>query len=232
MIDRGENDEIREALKDEAKAIRRHEQAKKDGTLELESLDNTCKVKQLTITTRPATRDDLDTILTFRKRLQRHLTDSNPRIWRRNTESDALRDEALDETTGPRKWTIIAEENHSPIGYISGGAITRPDEEPPTIDVITTMWVEPAHRDRGAGTRLVRDLLQRLVDAGVEDVTLRYVAGNSEAEQFWAGLGFQPTITVANAEPRTIMKAMDGKRRDGGQTRQPPSGNPGKGPDQ
>jgi len=33
----------------------------------------------------------------------------------------------------------------------------------------------------------------------VEDVTLRYVIGNREAEEFWNGLGFQPIINTANA---------------------------------
>jgi ribosomal protein S18 acetylase RimI-like enzyme len=186
--------------------------------------------------TRPATTHDLDTILTFRGRLQRHLQDSNPHIWRRDTDSPALREEALEEITGPGKRTIIAEENHSPVGYISGGAATRLDEEPATIGVITTMWVEPDNRNRGVGTRLVRDPLEKLTDEGAQDITLRYVAGNAEAEHFWAGLGFQPRITVANAEPTRILDALNGKPhrreqppRDDGQRRRPPSENPGKG---
>ena len=162
-------------------------------------------------TTRPATKSDLDTILTFRKRLQRHLTDSNPRIWRRDTESPALRDEALDEITGPGRWTIIAEHNHTPIGHISGRAITRTDEEPATIGAITTMWVEPNHRNRGVGTTLVRSLLQKLTQAGAQDITLRIVNGNTEAQRFWAGLGLQPTITVANAQPASILEAITKK---------------------
>jgi predicted HTH domain antitoxin/ribosomal protein S18 acetylase RimI-like enzyme len=160
-------------------------------------------------TTRPATKDDLDTILTFRKRLQRHLTDSNPRIWRRNMESDALRDEALEEITGPARWTIIAEHNHAPIGHISGRVVTRTDEEPATIGAITTMWVEPNHRNRGVGTTLVRSLLDKLTQAGAQDITLRIVNGNAEAQSFWAGLGFQPTITVANAEPSRVLEAIN-----------------------
>jgi len=162
-------------------------------------------------TTRPATRDDLDTILAFRKRLQRHLTDSNPRIWRRNMESDTLRDEALEEITGPGRWTIIAEHNNTPIGYISGSVTTRTDEEPATIGAITTMWVEPNHRNRGVGTNLVHRLLEKLTQAGAQGITLRIVNGNTEAQRFWAGLGLQPTITVANAQPTTILEAIGKK---------------------
>jgi len=158
--------------------------------------------------TRPATIHDLQTILTFRRRLQQHLLESNPRLWRRDPESPALREEALDEITGPNKWTIIAEDNNTPIGYISGRAITRTDEEPATIGAISTMWVEPDHRKRGVGTRLVRDLLERLNRAGAQDITLRIVNGNAEAQTFWAGLGFQPRITVANAEPSRILDAI------------------------
>lgn len=126
-------------------------------------------------------------------------------------ESDALQKEALDEITGDRKWTIIAEEKHKPVGYISGRAITRRDEEPPTIGVISTMWVEPSHRNKGTGTRLVRDMLKRFSDTGVEDITLRYVIGNKEAEAFWSGLGFEPRITVANAEPSRVLDALSKK---------------------
>jgi hypothetical protein len=54
-------------------------------------------------TIRLATPNDLDSILTFRKRLQHHLTESNTRIWKRNIETPTLREEALDEITGPRK---------------------------------------------------------------------------------------------------------------------------------
>jgi ribosomal protein S18 acetylase RimI-like enzyme len=161
--------------------------------------------------TRPATTHDLETILTFRKRLQHHLTKSNPRLWRRDTESPALREETLDEITGPNKWTIIAEENTRPVGYISGRIMTRTDEEPPTIGVITTMWVEPTHRNRGTGTRLVRDLLKRLTREGAQDITIRIIVGNREAEAFWAGLGFEPRITVANAEPSRVLDAIKKK---------------------
>jgi len=160
--------------------------------------------------TRPATTDDLETILTYRRKLQHHLQKSNPRIWRRNIDH-ATREEALDEITGDRKWTIIAEEKHKPVGYISGRAITRGDEEPPTIGVISTMWVEPGHRNRGIGTRLVRDLLKRFSGEGVQDITLRYVIGNTEAEAFWTDLGFEPRITVANAEPSRVLDALSKK---------------------
>lgn len=160
--------------------------------------------------TRPATTDDLQTILTYRRKLQHHLQKSNPRIWRRNKDT-TLREEALDEITGDKKWTIIAEEKHKPVGYISGRAIIRRDEEPPTIGVISTMWVEPSHRNRGIGTRLVRDLLKRFSREGVQDITLRYVIGNKEAETFWTGLGFEPRITVANAEPSRVLDALSKK---------------------
>ena len=160
--------------------------------------------------TRPATTDDLQTITTYRRKLQRHLQNSNPRIWRRNTDT-TTREETLDEITGDKKWTIIAEEKHKPVRYISSRAITRIDEEPPTIGVINTMWVEPGHRNKGTGTRLVRDLLKRFSDAEVQDITLRYVIGNTEAETFWTGLGFEPRITVANAEPSQVQDALSKK---------------------
>ena len=163
----------------------------------------------LTFTTRYATTNDTRTLLTFRKRLQQHLQKSNPRIWRRDMNSSELWNEALYDIAGPNKWTFIAEYKAKPIGHISGGTITRPDEAPATIGVISTMWVEPKHRNRGVGTRLVHDLLYRLTQEGARDITLRTANGNTEAQRFWAGLGFQPTITVANAEPRRVLEAIN-----------------------
>jgi hypothetical protein len=37
------------------------------------------------------------------------------------------------------------------------------------------------------------------------------VIGNKEAEAFWSGLGFEPRITVANAEPSRVLDALSKK---------------------
>jgi hypothetical protein len=34
----------------------------------------------------------------------------------------------------------------------------------------------------------------------VEDITLRYVVGNEEADAFWSALGFSPRIITAGAQ--------------------------------
>jgi GNAT superfamily N-acetyltransferase len=72
------------------------------------------------------------------------------------------------------------------------------------------MWVEPTHRNRGIGTSLVCSLLEKPT-RGAQDITIRIVTGNAEAETFWKGLGFNPRIIVANAKPHKLLSALSKK---------------------
>ncbi|MBN2336421.1 GNAT family N-acetyltransferase [Candidatus Bathyarchaeota archaeon] len=161
--------------------------------------------------TRQATQKDIPKILEYRQKLQQHLTQRNPKLWRRDPDSPSLRKEVEDTITQEGGWCIVAEIDRRPVGFISGAVKTRVDEHPPIIGIIGVIYVEPEFRRMGVGGQLVKELLERFTDQGAEDITLRHVVGNTEAEQFWNGLGFEPRITVANATPSRVKQSLDNK---------------------
>lgn len=55
------------------------------------------------------------------------------------------------------------------------------------------------------GKSLVEKLLMFFDSKNVEDVTLRYVSGNKEAENFWKEAGFDPVIITANQHLKDLI---------------------------
>jgi ribosomal protein S18 acetylase RimI-like enzyme len=59
------------------------------------------------------------------------------------------------------------------------------------------MYVVKQFRRRGIGRRLIKELCKFFNSNKAEDLTVRYVIGNKEAEGFWRKLGFEPIITTS-----------------------------------
>ncbi|MCW4048943.1 MAG: GNAT family N-acetyltransferase [Candidatus Bathyarchaeota archaeon] len=158
---------------------------------------------------RAATLDDLKELIKFKHRLQRHLEASNPRIWPKDTQSDEYIHETILEIDDKEINIFIAEEEGEPVGFISGRVLEKEDEQ--TAGLILQAYVNPERRNQGTGHKLVNELLAMFQRKNVGEVTLRYVVGNREAEQFWRGLGFTSTLTIVNADMHTIKKRLQGK---------------------
>ncbi len=76
-----------------------------------------------------------------------------------------------------------------PGGGVAAAAVAR--VEPDALSVFIVV-VDPAHRGRGLGRALVRDLVARGKDAGAERADLEVRAGNAPAIALYASEGFVP----------------------------------------
>jgi predicted GNAT family acetyltransferase len=68
------------------------------------------------------------------------------------------------------------------------------------VGTISTVYVIPKFRRKGIGTSLIRQLCEFFTSQNVEQVTLRYIIGNKQAEKFWKKLGFKPLIASAQTK--------------------------------
>jgi GNAT superfamily N-acetyltransferase len=109
--------------------------------------------------------------------------------------------------------TLVAEEKETIIGYVDGLIRRRATQLPPTVGHIGTIYVEEPHRRCGVGTSLAKAICTHFRREGVDQVNLRYIVGNTEAERFWTGLGFKPVITTVLASLEEIERRL--QRRQG-----------------
>lgn len=61
------------------------------------------------------------------------------------------------------------------------------------IGEIESLSVLPNHRGRGVGTRLLNGLHRHLAEAGVRDIILGVLPGNTDAQRLYAHHGYTPT---------------------------------------
>jgi len=147
---------------------------------------------------RMATRSDVEKLVALRILLQQHAEESNRLTWRITAEGKTLlREKVENELVDNKRRTLVAEMNGEIIGFIQGEVQRRIDYLPRTVGSISTAYVVGKFRRKGVGQMLVKRLFEFFSSEGVEDVTLRYIIGNREAERFWKKLGFQPVITTA-----------------------------------
>jgi len=75
------------------------------------------------------------------------------------------------------------------------------------VGEIGLIYVQPEHRRKGIGTRLVRHAIEYFESKGIEQITLRVVAPNARGIGFWESLSFETkvlakTTTVDNVKKR------------------------------
>ena len=160
------------------------------------------------LTIRRSTANDTDTIQRFTEALQKHLYNSNPDTWRRDPTTPQYRESVTREAADPETYTLIAEIDDKPVGYISSRIQDREEPSPQKIGVIMNAYVEPQHRRKGITTELLKNILLHFNENLVEEITLRYIIGNKEAENYWTKLGFKPIITVANTTPQKLREKL------------------------
>jgi GNAT superfamily N-acetyltransferase len=86
-------------------------------------------------------------------------------------------------------WRVI-ESAGQLIGY---GLIflSQPRSTPPAA-YVQWAYLDPAHRRRGMGVKLLEELLSWAKAQGANRVELQFIDGNVVAESFWLKMGFQP----------------------------------------
>ncbi len=141
--------------------------------------------------------------------LQDHLPHANPRLWRDGPNQASNRARVYQECLhSDSASAFVAEERGKLIGSIAGRIETRPDGQPGVVGYILLAYVREEWRNRGVGSALVEAVLNFFETNGVEDIGLRYVVGNREAERFWHGLGFEPLLCIANAQPAEVRRRL------------------------
>lgn len=152
---------------------------------------------------------DLDEIVKMRLSLQKHAEKANPLIWRYTDERKRLiRQELEEHFKDENNLILIAEAKGEIVGLIHGAAQHRTDYIPNDIGNILTIYVHENFRRRGIGSRLVQEVCRFFRSRNVQEVYLRYVLGNKEAEKFWARLGFKPILVTANTQIDTIEERL------------------------
>jgi GNAT superfamily N-acetyltransferase len=119
-----------------------------------------------------------------------------------------LTEKVKDDLNSRGSHVLVAEMNGEIVGFIHGKVTNRTDYSPKTVAHISTTYVLKKFRGTGVGTYLVKELCTFLRSEGVEQVTLRYIIGNREAERFWTRLGFKPLIMTAGTHQRIGINAQ------------------------
>ncbi len=99
---------------------------------------------------------------------------------------------------------LVAEADGKMIGYVQGEVTRRSDHLPRTVGQISLMYVVKQFRRKGVGRRLIKELCKFFGSHKAEDLTVRYIIGNKEAEGFWRKLGFESIITTSSTYPKEL----------------------------
>jgi ribosomal protein S18 acetylase RimI-like enzyme len=158
---------------------------------------------------RNAVPSDIEKLLELRLSLQKHGERSNPLVWRITKEGETLLRQKLEETLRDSNSCIaVAEANDEVVGYAICQVQHRTDYLPATVGQISTIYVAQSFRRRSVGRRLVKKLCEFFIKESVVQVTLRYIVGNKEAEEFWSKLGFEPLITAVSTSPKELQRRL------------------------
>jgi len=161
-------------------------------------------------TIRIARESDLDRLVELRLALQDHIESCNPHIWRLSSEGrKRIREQLAALLAEPETRVVVATNEADAIVAMAVGRIHRRDDYVPRCTAsIEMVFVEAPHRRQGVGTRLVAALCEFFASHNVEDISLRYIVGNREAERFWQNLGFQPRIITAGVRRDEVEKKL------------------------
>jgi ribosomal protein S18 acetylase RimI-like enzyme len=157
------------------------------------------------VTIRRAASSDVERIVELRLLSQEHAEKSNALIWRMTEEGKQLiRQKVETDLADSNVLVLLAEADGEIIGYVQGEVTSRSDHMPRIVGQVSLMYVVKQFRRKGVGRHLVKELCKFFDSNKVEDLTVRYIIGNKEAEGFWRKLGFEPIIITSSTYPREL----------------------------
>jgi ribosomal protein S18 acetylase RimI-like enzyme len=150
---------------------------------------------------RPAQASDLDRLVELLLALQDHVEAANPNLWRMKPEARGnLKGQIAGRLKADHGCALVAQhEEDGVIGVIFGRVVTNNRYVPSRAGQVDQAFVRTDHRRAGVGSRLLAELCLFFATEEVEDISLRYVAGNDEAAGFWSAVGFSPRIITGGA---------------------------------
>lgn len=157
-------------------------------------------------TIRPARLADLDRLVELLQALQDHLEAANPDLWQMTAEGRAqLRSQIAHRLRADDTCALVAEhDTEGVIGVAFGRVVTNSRYTPARAGQVDQLFVRADHRRAGVASWLVAGLCRFFADRGVDDLSLRYVVGNQEADGFWSSLGFSARIVIVGADRRAV----------------------------
>lgn len=157
------------------------------------------------LTIRRASSSDVEKIVELILLLQEHAEKSNPLIWRITEEGKRLLKQKVENDLADRTiHVLLAEADGEIVGYVQGEVTSRSDHMPRTVGQISLMYVVKQFRRKGVGRRLIKELCRFFGSNKAEDLTVRYIIGNKEAEGFWRKLGFESIIMTSSTYLREL----------------------------
>lgn len=157
------------------------------------------------LTIRRAASSDVERIVELRLLSQEHFEKSNPLIWRITEEGKKLLKQKVEnDIANSNVQILLAEADGETIGYVQGEVTSRSDHMPRTVGQVSLMYVVKQFRRKGVGRRLMEELCKFFNSNKAEDLTVRYIIGNKEAEGFWRKLGFESIITTSSTRPKEL----------------------------
>jgi ribosomal protein S18 acetylase RimI-like enzyme len=155
---------------------------------------------------RPAQASDLDRVVELLLALQDHLEAANANLWRMKPEARGnLKGQITGRLKSDRGCALVAQhEKDGVIGVIFGRVVTNNRYTPSRAGQVDQVFVRTDHRRVGVGSRLLAELCRFFATEEVEDISLRYVAGNDEADGFWSAVGFSPRIIASGAHRQEV----------------------------
>jgi GNAT superfamily N-acetyltransferase len=162
------------------------------------------------LTIRGAASSDVERIVELRLLLQEHAEKSNSLIWRITEEGKKLLKQKVEcDLADSNIHVLLAEADGKIIWYVQGEVARRSDHMPGTVGQISLMYVVKQFRRKGVGRRLMKELCEFFSSNKTEDLTVRYVIGNKEAEGFWRRLGFEPIILTGGTCPTELDSKLE-----------------------
>jgi len=157
------------------------------------------------LTIRGAASSDVERIVELRLLLQEHAEKSNSLIWRITEEGKKLLKQKVEcDLADSNIHVLLAEVDGEIIGYVQGEVMRRSEYLPRIVGQVSLMYVVKQFRRKGVGTRLMKELCKFFDSNRAEDLTVRYIIGNKEAEGFWRKLGFESILTTSSMYPREL----------------------------
>jgi GNAT superfamily N-acetyltransferase len=149
---------------------------------------------------------DLDRLVELLLALQDHLEGANLDLWQMKGEArDRLRSQIAARLMAANSCALVAEhDDDGVVGVVFGRVVTNNRYIPDRAGLVDQAFVREDHRRCGVGSGLMSELCRFFAGEGVDDLSLRYVAGNEEAAGFWKALGFAPRIVTAGASRQAV----------------------------
>jgi GNAT superfamily N-acetyltransferase len=154
---------------------------------------------------RRAASSDVERIVELGLLLQKHAEKSNSLVWRITEEGKKLIKQKVEaDLVDSNVLVLLAEADGDVIGYVRGEVTRRSDHMPRTVGQVSLMYVVKQFRRKGVGRRMMEELCKFYNSNKTEDLTVRYIIGNKEAERFWTKLGFEPMIMTSSTYPSEL----------------------------